>query len=77
MEMTQDSPLITMAELASLLRCGYSTVSRMRSAGLLPNSVGKRHRPRWARAEVLTWIAAGCPDRATWEASKAKASRRK
>ena len=26
----------------------------------------------WMRSELLQWVAAGCPDRATWEASKKK-----
>ena len=55
--------------VAELLGVGYSTVGRLARRGLLPAAVrlGGVGRPLWRRAELLAWVAAGCPDRRTWE----------
>jgi predicted DNA-binding transcriptional regulator AlpA len=66
-------PLLLTADQAAAL-CGVSgaTWYRMASAGRCPASVRlSRGCVRWRRDELTDWIAAGCPDRKTWEALKA------
>jgi hypothetical protein len=42
----------------------------------MPAPVMIKGRPFWRVAELQSWIAAGCPDRKTWEAlAKQKGSR--
>ncbi len=52
---------------AKLLGISRALFFRMNSAGKLPLPVYLSSRcPRWRRAELLAWLAAGCPDRLTW-----------
>lgn len=61
--------LITVDEVAELLGIARRTVQRMDSAGKLPSPLrlglsGKCI--RWNKAELESWIAAGCPPRVKW-----------
>lgn len=50
-------PLLCIADLMELLRCGRSTIERMRSSGCFPTPdrfVGKL--PRWKRATIRRWL---------------------
>lgn len=41
------------------------------AAGRIPRPVRPGVRdPRWSVREIEAWIAAGCPNRETWEAQK-------
>jgi predicted DNA-binding transcriptional regulator AlpA len=58
--------------VAELLGMSYSTVGRMSRRGLIPAPVrlGGTGNPLWRRAELRAWVAAGCPDRRTWERTR-------
>jgi predicted DNA-binding transcriptional regulator AlpA len=63
-------PLLLNADQAAAL-CGVSAATwyRFRSAGRCPAPlILSRGCVRWRAQELRDWIAAGCPDRKTWEA---------
>lgn len=56
------------AAAARLLGVSRATFFKLHAAGKLPMPVYLTPRcPRWRRAELLAWLAAGCPDRRTWQ----------
>ena len=62
---------MTDAEIAWDLRVSPKTIHRMDEAGKSPApvTVGARSL-RWVRQKIVDWLAAGCPDRATFEATR-------
>ena len=60
--------LIGTRAVAALLGRSVRSIRRDHAAGRLPRPVRLGGAVRWRRAEVLGWIAAGCPGRAEWEA---------
>jgi len=54
--------LLTVSDIAELMRVSTRTVHRYRSEGLLcePILLGGRT-PRWRREDITNWIANGCP----------------
>ena len=60
---------MTDAEIARDLRVSPKTIRRMDEAGKIPApvTVGARSL-RWVRQTIVDWLAAGCPDRETFEA---------
>ena len=60
---------MTDAEIARDLRVSPKTIRRMDEAGKIPApvTVGARSL-RWVRQTIVDWLAAGCPDRQTFEA---------
>ncbi|MFH0983390.1 MAG: AlpA family phage regulatory protein [Planctomycetota bacterium] len=63
--------LVDARGLAGLLSLSRATVFAMHSQGKLPLPVRPTQRaPRWRVDEIRAWLAAGCPDRTTWEKSK-------
>jgi len=66
------SPLVVDARrLARLLSCGVRTVRTLDAGGKLPAPVRIGGRVVWRTDEIRAWLAAGAPDRATWEALRA------
>lgn len=66
------SPLVVDARrLARLLCSGLRTVRTWDTAGKLPAPIRIGGRVVWRVSEVRAWLAAGAPDRSTWEARKA------
>lgn len=58
-------------EVADLFKCSTRHIYRLLDAGrfLPPTKLGALN--RWSRDQVDRWIAAGCPDPASWlEAAK-------
>jgi predicted DNA-binding transcriptional regulator AlpA len=53
--------------------CGISLASwwRWDAAGRMPRGVKIGGARLWSRAELLAWIAAGCLERAEWQARQA------
>ncbi len=84
---TADFPeVLDVEDLGRYLRVSGRTIGRMRAAGkLLPPTLSfsfgkKRERAelRWSLLEVRAWLAAGCPDAATWsEVRRIEATRRR
>ncbi|MBA4063445.1 MAG: hypothetical protein C0501_06985 [Isosphaera sp.] len=63
------------ADAARLLGVSRATFFKLHAGGRLPLPVYLTPRcPRWVRAELFGWLAAGAPDRQTWE--KLKGGRR-
>jgi predicted DNA-binding transcriptional regulator AlpA len=60
---------MTDAEIARDLRLSPKTIRRMNDAAKIPApvTVGARSL-RWVRQTIVDWLAAGCPDRQTFEA---------
>lgn len=64
-----DAPLAVDAKrLARMLGLGVKTIRSHHAAGKLPAPVRLGGRVLWRVAEIKAWLAAGCPDRATWTA---------
>lgn len=62
--MANESPLLTIAELAKLLDVSQTQVHRMRKGGLIPEPVKiNRQVVRWRRQDIDSWINQGCPKR--------------
>jgi predicted DNA-binding transcriptional regulator AlpA len=54
--------------LGRLLGLSLRTIRTMDAAGKLPRPVRLNgHSVRWTVSEVEKWLAAGAPDRTTWE----------
>lgn len=53
--------LLTVADLAHLLKVATRTVWRLNSAGKLPKPITFGGSVRWKLDDVLAWIKAGCP----------------
>lgn len=60
--------LLDRRSLAIVLKISTRSLDRMESSGKLLAAVRCGGSKRWRRREVLQWIAAGLPDRATWAA---------
>jgi predicted DNA-binding transcriptional regulator AlpA len=64
--------LLSARELARELSISPATLWRWHSAGRLPAPALRQGQVvHWSRQTVVEWIAAGCPDRRTWETIKA------
>ena len=64
---------LSAADLARTLGVSLRHVRRMDSAGHLPKPVRLGRAVRWALhgpGGIQAWLAAGCPDRATWQRMK-------
>lgn len=57
--------LINAAELAKILCLSERTLYRLKSAGQLPSPIYLGGSVRWRHAEILAWVADGCPTPAT------------
>jgi prophage regulatory protein len=66
----QKMQLLSAKELGKVLSLSKRQVFRLNSAGKIPAPIRIGGSVRWNSAEILTWIAAGCPDRDNWEATK-------
>ena len=53
--------MLTVAELAALLRCSSRTVYRLADAGRLPAPCRLGGMVRWPATVIDAWMAAGCP----------------
>lgn len=64
-ENSHPSPLlISVDEVATILKCSIRTVWRMDSAGHLPSPVRISGLVRWRYQELIAWIEQGCPSTA-------------
>jgi len=69
----QDCQLWDAAAFGQRLSLSKRQVFRLNACGKVPRPVRIGGAVRWNSAEVSGWVAAGCPDRQTWEALKASA----
>ena len=62
---------MTDAEIGRELRFSAKSIRRMHEDGKLPQPVVVGARSlRWVRQTIVEWLAAGCPDRETFEATR-------
>jgi len=61
---------LSAAELAQALGVSLRHVHRMNTAGKIPRPIRLSRSVRWPIQEIQAWLAAGAPDRRTWEAIK-------
>lgn len=74
---SSQSPLaLDAGALARALRVSLRHIRRMDSAGKLPKPLKIGKCVRWIKAETEAWLAAGAPDRRTWEQMKSEQARR-
>ena len=73
----EPEPLLLSADAAAkVLQVSRTTLYVMNVTGKLgprPLNLTNRRCPRWSRAELQEWIAAGCPRREVWERQKTAA----
>ncbi len=55
-------PLLAVTDVARLLNCSTQHVRRLADAGRMPRPMKLGALVRWNRAEIETWLGAGCPD---------------
>jgi predicted DNA-binding transcriptional regulator AlpA len=65
------SPRMAAPEAAAFCGVSEATWWRQHSAGKVPAPVKIGRRTLWDRDELRAWLAAGCPDRKTWQARSA------
>ncbi|WP_437186684.1 helix-turn-helix transcriptional regulator [Planctomicrobium sp. SH668] len=54
-------PLLTVDDLAAVLKVSKRTIWRMRSCCQLPKPVKVGGGVRWRKSDIDAWIAQGCP----------------
>jgi excisionase family DNA binding protein len=60
-DIAPDIALLTVHEVARMLKCSARTVYRLADGGHMPRPVKLNTLVRWSRSAVESWIAAGCP----------------
>jgi predicted DNA-binding transcriptional regulator AlpA len=72
------SQALLSAKLSSaLVGVSLRTWWRLDSSGKIPAAVRVGKAKRWRTQELEDWIAAGCPDRAKWEATARSTAKKK
>ncbi len=68
---TVNKLVVSAKEAAELLSISRAQFCKLHSSGKVPLPVPLGQRcPRWRVDELRDWLAAGAPDRATWERGK-------
>jgi predicted DNA-binding transcriptional regulator AlpA len=68
--MGQEALLTDIKGLAKMLGRSERAMWRDHSAGRIPMPIKLGGMTKWRVAEIHEWVAAGCPDRATWATMK-------
>lgn len=58
---------ISAFELARMLNCSVRHIERLDASCRMPAPIRLGRAKRWRLDEIRAWLAAGCPDRRTWE----------
>jgi len=66
----QTALALSAKELAERLGVSLRHVRRMDSAGMLPRPCRLGRAVRWSTETINSWLAAGAPDRRTWQRIK-------
>ena len=66
----QNPQLINAKTLGQLLALSKRQVFRLNSCGKIPEPIRIGGSVRWSAQECSDWLAAGAPDRRTWETLK-------
>ena len=62
--------LLSAKTLGQMLSLSKRQIFRLNSCGKLPAPIRIGGSVRWAETTISEWLAAGAPDRKTWEAMK-------
>jgi len=63
--------LIAAKALGQILSLSKRQIFRLNSCGKIPAPIRIGGAVRWSGQEIADWLAAGAPDRKTWQARKA------
>ena len=63
--------LLNAKALGRVLALSKRQIFRLNSCGKIPAPIRIGGAVRWSNQEIANWLAAGAPDRRTWEARKA------
>lgn len=69
-ETKQNAQMLTAKTLGQMLSLSKRQVFRLNACGKIPAPIRIGGAVRWAEATIAEWLAAGAPDRRTWEAMK-------
>lgn len=72
----QNMRLLNAKSLGQLLALSKRQVFRLSSCGKIPKPLKIGGSVRWSAEEISNWVAAGAPDRKTWEIVKKSGERR-
>lgn len=64
---TQTSKLLTAASVGQMLALSKRQIFRLNACGKIPKPIRIGGAVRWAESTIATWLAAGAPDRKTFE----------
>jgi len=67
----QNPQLLSAKALARMLCLSKRSIFRLNSSGKIPAPLRVGGAVRWSAEECAEWLAAGAPDRKTWEQMKA------
>ena len=62
--------LLTAQAVGEMLSLSKRQIFRLNSSGKIPTPIRISGAVRWSAQEISAWLAAGAPDRKTWEAVK-------
>ena len=62
--------LLTAFQAAEMFGAGLRTWRTWQATGRIPQPIRIGRKIYWRSKELRAWIAAGCPDRETWEVVK-------
>lgn len=62
--------LLTAKSLGQMLSLSKRQIFRLNSCGKIPAPIRIGGAVRWPESTILAWLAAGAPDRKTWQAMK-------
>lgn len=67
---TTTEKLLTAKAVGEMLSLSKRQIFRLNSCGKIPAPIRIGGAVRWSAEEISAWLAAGAPDRKTWEAVK-------
>lgn len=62
--------LLRAVDVGRILNLSKRQIFRLNSSGKIPAPIRIGGAVRWAESTIADWLAAGAPDRKTWEALK-------
>ncbi|OWY71575.1 hypothetical protein B7486_07760 [cyanobacterium TDX16] len=62
--------MISIRELASILKLSTRHLERLDCVARIPEPIRFGRAKRWLLSDINAWIAAGCPDRDSWQSMK-------
>jgi predicted DNA-binding transcriptional regulator AlpA len=69
-EVATDKLVLTTSEAAAIFQKSVRTWRSWDAAGKIPKPMRIGRATYWRPEELRAWVAAGCPDRETWEAMR-------